>query len=56
MANKRKAALMEMAKEQVTPINLIHIKLWHYDKTMLTSPDGKRVEVDLEAIRKLLER
>lgn len=31
-----------------TPINLIHIALAHLDSEMLTSPDGKRVQVSLE--------
>jgi hypothetical protein len=39
-----------------TPINLIHIKLANLDPQMLTSPDGKRVQVSLEAIQKLLDR
>lgn len=38
-----------------TPRNLVHIALATNDPTMLTSPDGKRVEVDLDAIVKLLE-
>lgn len=36
------------------PINLVHAALFERDPTILTSPDGKRVEVSLEAIRSLL--
>lgn len=39
-----------------TPINLVHCALAEHDRTMLTSPDGKRVEVNLSAIAALVNR
>lgn len=36
------------------PPNLVHIALAELDPKMLTSPDGKRLQVSLEAICKLL--
>ena len=38
-----------------TPLNLLHIRLARAGGRMLTSPDGKRVEIDLEAIRKVVD-
>lgn len=34
--------------------NLVHAALAMYDASMLTSPDGKRVQVTIEAIASLL--
>ena len=34
----------------------IHISLSNLDPKMLTSPDGKRIEVDIDAVRKLVDR
>lgn len=36
------------------PTNLVHIALAELDPDMLTSQDGKQVQVSLEAIRQLL--
>lgn len=36
------------------PKNLVHIALAQLDPKMLTSPDGKRVEVSLDAVCRLL--
>lgn len=41
--------------EHKVPPNLVHIALAHLDPKMLTSLDGKNVQVSLEAICKLLE-
>jgi hypothetical protein len=37
------------------PTNLVHVSLAHLDPMMLTSPDGKRVDVSLEAVAHLIE-
>lgn len=36
------------------PPNLVHIALFGLDRGLLTSPDGKRIEVSLDAVCKLL--
>lgn len=33
----------------------IHIRLSWLDPEMLTSPDGKRIEVNIDAVRQLLD-
>lgn len=36
------------------PENLVHLALAHLDSNMLTSPDGKNIQVSLSAVAKLL--
>jgi hypothetical protein len=36
------------------PRNLVHIALADLDRNMLTSPDGKNIQVSLDAICKLM--
>lgn len=45
------------AKDSVraTTPTWVHMQLTMLDPKMLTSPDGKRVEVDIEAVCKLVE-
>lgn len=39
----------------MTPLNLLHASLAMADPTMLTSPDGKRIEINLAAIQSVFD-
>lgn len=38
------------------PPNLVHIALAELDRNMLTSPDGKNIQVSLDAICRLIAK
>ncbi len=43
-----------LTSDQMPPENLVHIGLYELDRDMLTSPDGKTIQVKLSAVCKLL--
>lgn len=55
MGQAVESAMTEMKLAQLDPLYGIHRVLSSLDRQMLTSPDGKRVTVSLEAIHELLK-
>lgn len=54
MARSARIVVRVLTMDEWPPPNLVHVVLAQLDPALLTSPDGKRIQVSLDAICKLL--